>query len=53
MNHVDGLDLLVVGVLLLIVTFNNQEIFVIGSVAGAVVFVLTVIQIIHGCLCTG
>ncbi len=52
MNHVDGLNLLVVEVLLLIEP-NNQNIFVIGIVAGVVVFVLTIIRSIHGCLCTG
>ena len=52
MNHADGLSLLVVGVLLLIETFNNQYIFIIGDVTGAVAFVFITIQSIHGCLCT-
>ena len=38
MNQVDGVSLLMVGLLLLIETFNNQIIYIIGSVAGAVVF---------------
>ena len=49
MNHVDGVSLLVVGILLLIETFNNQ-IFIIGGITGAVVFVFIIIRSIHGCL---
>ena len=51
MNHVDGVSLLAVGVLLLIETFDNQTIFIIGGVTGAVVFVFIIIRSIHGCLC--
>ena len=51
MNHVDGVSLLMVGVLLLIATFNNQTIFIIGGVAGAVAFVFIIRRSIHGCLC--
>ena len=51
MNQVDGVSLLMVGLLLLIETFNNQIIYIIGSVAGAVVFVFIIIRSIHGCLC--
>ena len=51
MNHVDGISLLMVGVLLLIETFNNQTIFIIGGVTGAVAFMLVIIRSIHGCLC--
>ena len=51
MNHVDGVSLLVVGMLLLIETFNNQTIFIIGGVTGAVAFVFIIIRSIHGCLC--
>ena len=51
MNHADGLSLFVVGVLLLIETFNDQYIFIIGGVAGAVAFIFITIQSIHGCLC--
>ena len=51
MNHVDGVSLLAVGVLLLIETFNNQTIFIIGGVTGSVAFVFIIIRSIHGCLC--
>ena len=51
MNHVDGVSLLIVGVLLLIETFDNQTTFIIGGVTGAVAFVFIIIRSIHGCLC--
>jgi hypothetical protein len=51
MNHVDGVSLLVVGVFLLIETFNNRSIFIIGSVTGAMAFVFVLLRSIHGCLC--
>ena len=51
MNHVDGVSFLAVGVLMLIETFNNQTIFIIGGVAGAVAFMFIVIRSVHGCLC--
>jgi hypothetical protein len=49
-NHVDGVSLLMVGVLLLIETFT-ENVFIIGSVVGAVAFVFIIIRSIHGCLC--
>jgi uncharacterized membrane protein len=51
MNHVDGVTILMVGVLLLIESFDNQDIYIIGSVTGAVAFVFIVLRSIHGCLC--
>ena len=51
MNHVDGVSLLVVGMLLLIEIFYNQTIFIIRGVTGAVAFVFIIIRSIHGCLC--
>ena len=53
MNHVDGVSLLLVGVLLLIESFYIQTIYynIIGGVTGAVAFVFIIIRSIHGCLC--
>jgi hypothetical protein len=51
MNHVDGVTILMVGVLLLIESFENQDIYIIGSVTGAVAFVFIILRSICGCLC--